>query len=474
MRKAKRFRCLVKIMDKFDNYFGLEVAHTYLKNDSLIELSDDEESQIKEGYKLRLEYTKMYVTLGPELTSKGAQGIIYELAGNPDCVVKILKRESRTTYNETKLIELLKFNNSNKQICWPLDIVRTTSGIFVGFVMSRIDGKDLSALTKRHTLVLNKYPSFNRKKQIEMILDILSQFAYLHDKNILVGDVKLENIVFDKDTFAVTLIDMDSVQAGLFNCDTTTPGYDSPEVILSRGKEKCLERFENDKYVFYKYYRDRYRSLENEYYAISVLIYRFLMGGLFPYHPGNYDGGYDACCDVDGDFDTRLEQDFMMKKCIESDFPYGLDYNSTGKSCENLNIWSHFPSFLKEAFVDAFKNNIRRTPEEWKVIFEKYLKIIDDRLPDVDTEHNSISPANVADYNSLIFKVTEIYEHRGFTMAQAAVRCIRNLGYNGLAPYIKDIVKSLKVNPNYTLGDKYKFSLIYNIGVLKKVQLEVL
>ena len=102
------------------------------------------------------------------------------------------------------------------------------------------------------------------------------------------------------------------------------------------------------------------------------------------------------------------------------------------------------------------------------------MKIIDGRLPAVDREHNSISPANVADYNSLIFKVTEIYEHRGFTMAQAVVRCVRNLGNNGLAPYIKDIVKSLKVNPNYTLGDKYKFSLVYNIGVLKKVQLEVL
>lgn len=461
-------------MDKFDNYFGLKVAHPYLKNDSLIELSDYEESQIKEGYTLWLEYNKMYVTLGPELTSKGAQGIIYEFAGNPDYVIKILKRESRTTYNETKLIELLKFNNSNKQICWPLDIVRTNSGIFVGFVMPRIDGKDLSALTKRPTLVLNKYPSFNRKKQIEMILDILRQFAYLHDKNILVGDVKLENIVFDKDTFAVTLIDMDSVQAGLFNCDTTTPGYDSPEVILSRGKEKSLERFENDKYVFYKYYRDRYRSLENEYYAISVLIYRFLMGGLFPYQQDNYDGGYDACCGVDGDFDTRLEQDFMMRKCIESDFPYGLDYNSTGKSCQNLNIWSHFPSFLKEAFVDAFKNNIRRTPEEWKVIFEKYLKLLDGRLASIDSEYNSVSPHSVADFNSLRFKITEIYEHTGFTMARSVAECVRKCGNNSLLPHMKYIVKSLKEKPVCHLGEQYKFSLIYNIGVLKKVQLEVL
>lgn len=464
-------------MDKFDNYFGLEVAHTYLKNDSLIELSEDEESQIKEGYSLRLEYNNMSVRLGPEITSKGAQGIIYELVGNPDCVIKILKRESRTTYNERKLIELLKFNNSNKNICWPLDIVRTSRGVFVGFVMPRIYGKDLSALTKRPTLILRNYPTFNRKKQIEMILSILNQFIYLHDKNILVGDVKLENIVFDKDTFNITLIDMDSVQAGLFNCDTTTPGYDSPEVILSRGKEKCTERFENDKYVFYKYYRDHYRSLDNEYYALSVLIYRFLMGGAFPYQQDNYDGGYESCCGADGDFDTRLEQDFMLRKCIESDFPYGLDYNSTGKSCQNLNIWSHFPSFLKEAFVDAFgnkNNSVRRTPEEWKVIFEKYLKIIDGRLPSIDGEFNSISPANVADYNSLIFKVTEIYEHRGFTMAQAVVRCVRNLGNNGIAPYIKDIVKALKMNPNYTLGDKYKFSLIYNIGILKKVQLEVL
>jgi hypothetical protein len=141
---------------------------------------------------------------------------------------------------------------------------------------------------------------------------------------------------------------------------------------------------------------------------------------------------------------------------------------------ERLNIWSHFPSFLKAAFVDAFGRGVRRSPQEWKVIFEKYLKIIEGRLPSIDDEYNSINPKSVADYNSLIFNVTEIYEQRGFTMAQAVVKCLRKLGNNGLVPYIKDIVKALKMNPNYTLGDKYKFSLIYNIGILKKVQLEVL
>jgi len=237
-------------IDKFDNkYFGTQVTHTYLENEAPIRLPEGVE--IKEGSVVILERENRNitnVTLGASLKS-GGQGIIYECKELPNYVIKILFDNDRTTYYKKKLRELIKFSNTNSQICWPEGVVRKND-FFIGFLMPKVVGNNLSWL-EHHTSaqILERYPNFDRKTQVKIILDVLKQFEYLHSKNILVGDVKLENIMFDEKTFSVTMVDMDSVQAGEFNCTQTTPGYDAPEVIMCQGKENYNKRFDNKDYM---------------------------------------------------------------------------------------------------------------------------------------------------------------------------------------------------------------------------------
>lgn len=479
-------------IERFEQFFGQSVKHTWLIHNPQIKLTKAEEAKIKEGGKFWLQEGQTGITLGRCISDKGQQGRIFEYAEDSRCVFKIIKAEQRTTYVEDKIKALLEFHNTNPQVCWPMDIVRSANGVFLGYAMRRVNGRDLSHLVRE--LAKGGMPYFTRKKQLEMIIDILNHLIYLHDKNILVADVKLENIAYDENTFAISMIDMDSVQAGMYNCESTTYGYDAPEVIISRGRDNYNERFEGDgNYKYLGYYAEKYRSLDNEYYAISVLLFRFLMlmfdGGDSPYRADNYDGYENDCSDEDGDVINKLEEDYALNKCIEGDFAYSTDYASTSPYCLGLNIWSHLPSFVKEAFVNTFQKQgggtVRYSPTEWKAIFERYLELMDNELPAVDPEYNSVDPNDIINYEDVKFSMnmmpvdeSEMQEQYGFTTIQAVVKCIKRLKNKALAtkliPEREKVARMLKEFPICEVGDRFRFSIIYNIGVIKKVKLEVL
>lgn len=242
-----------KELTQFDNYFGQKVDYNFLSRDSFLNLSDQEEESLKEGAVLRTVKGGERIKVGEEINSSGGQGIIYASADSR-YVIKLYKKEARTRHTAEKLKRLIQFQNTNPSICWPCDVLETYSGVFVGFIMPKVEGKNLYSLTTNPKRVMRKYPNFNRAQQIDMILETLNLFKFLHDINIIVGDVKLENIMFNSG-FNVTLIDIDSVQIDQFPCESSTPGYDAPEVILSRGPEKYAETLDDGTFKFNMYYR---------------------------------------------------------------------------------------------------------------------------------------------------------------------------------------------------------------------------
>ena len=223
----------LKELTQFDNYFGQKVDFGFLSQDSLLKLSVQEEENLKEGAILRAVKSGERIEVGEEITSRGGQGIIYA-SSDSRYIIKLYRKEARTRHTAEKLKRLIEFRNVNSSICWPCDALETYSGVFVGFIMPKVEGKNLYSLTTKPTRVMRDYPQLNRAKQVDMVLDILNLFKFLHDINVIVGDVKLENIMFNS-RFNITLIDIDSVQVEQFPCESSTPGYDAPEVILSRG-----------------------------------------------------------------------------------------------------------------------------------------------------------------------------------------------------------------------------------------------
>ena len=447
-----------KELKAFISYFGQRVDFSFLGANSIIDLPLAEENGLREGATLRLVKGKKSITLGKEISSIGGQGTIYK-SNDARYVVKIYNKRERTKYAERKLRKMIEFDNDNSRVCWPIDMVVTKGGSFVGLMMPYVIGKNLYSLTTNPVRVMRNYPSFNRLTQVNMILDMLSQFKYLHSFNVIVGDVKLENIMFD-DSFQTTLIDMDSGQVGECPCISTTPGYDAPEVILSRGLDRIADKLPDGKYEFNTYYRDFYRTMEIERYSISVLLYRFLMNGSSPYEYKDY-----------GKVNSEDKQYNNNELCIKKQFPYHTtdDKEKIGTEKE---IWSHFPSFLKEAFVNAFSKGKRYSDDEWISMFTKYKELLEsNELLKADPDCMNPFPKKSIDYADVKFEVTKKYEKSGFAMIHAVARIVKATKDENLKVHVIEIAKAL-ADASECKIDKYKFTLVYNIGLLKKVRCE--
>lgn len=451
----------LKELKRFDNYFGQRVDTNFIKGDAFLKLSDEEEEALKEGTVLRTYKGRKQVVVGKELSSSGGEGIIYE-SNDPKYVIKLYKREVRKKRTEEKIKRMIEFKNPNGGICWPVDVLETESGVFVGFMMRRVEGKTLRVLTTKPKRVMRDYPKYDRVQQVDMILQILNLFKFLHDINVIVGDVKLENIMFDS-KFNVTLVDIDSVQIEQFPCEFSTPGYDAPEVILSRGIKKYEEKMKDGNYAFNRYYRDYYRTLEIESFSLSVLIYSFLMNGIKPYEYRDY--GLISYDDVEYN-DNEL--------CVAKKFAYSADAAKTSEESQAREIWSHFPSFLKEAFVAVFSKGKRYTDEEWIMIFARYKKILESgELYNADVDCKESFPIKEVDYKTVKFRLSDIVEKNGFSMSQAILHIAKELESNQIKKRMLEISNVLKQQSEYTV-DNYRFSLVYNIGVLKKIKCEYL
>ena len=457
----------IKAQPAIEKYYGQPVDLSFLGGDAVFKLSEEERASLKEGGILRAVRGKRNVVIGSCLSEAGGQGVIYR-SDIPGCVLKIYHEKERTKFTKNKLSKILEFQNENPHICWPTDILETQSGVFVGFVMPEVQGIQLDAiLTGRADRIKNSYPQYSRLTQIEMILKMLEAFRYLHDHNILVGDIKTDNVMFHSDTFAVTLVDMDSVQIGEYYCGVSTLGYNPPEIIGCLG-EDGYEKDPEGTYLYNCYYKQRYREEKHEQFALSVLLYRFLMNGRWPY---NYE-------DLGRWEEVKNEEQDADELCLKRLFPFALSEEETAQICKNdraeTGCWSHFPSFLKEAFVDAFKNDKRHTDEEWIAIFSQYRALlVSGRLEKRDAfcMDPIPEPEHVIDYNAVTFGAMQAIERTGFAMWRVVSKIVEQIKDRQLKKHIDYIAKVLK-QENECIVDQYRFTLIYNIGVLKKIKCE--
>lgn len=439
---------------KFDGFFGEKVECDF--DYKPIAFTQEENDYLKEGAKLFCLKSKSYITVEEEISSKGGQGIIYKTSSSYK-VIKIYREEYRTKANETKLNLMIEKDLASYGLCWPTDVLYYNNK-FVGYIMPYVCGNDLYSLTSNIGRIKRKYPNYNKISQVNLILSFLKQFEYLHNNNILVGDVKLENIMFDSN-YKATLIDLDSVQIGRFACEWSTFGYDSPEIISSRGKDKLSERFSGDNkvFVFNQYYKCYYRTLKNEYFAIAVLIYRLLMNGHFPYECGDF-GQY-----FNGDRLSEEEEE-NLKLCVNFKFAYSNIQSNTNIECKEKELWSNLPSFLKDIFVDCFSLNKRLNPSEWIKVFEKYKAILlDGKISE------EAFPDEEIDYNLVKFSLENEHSEKGFVMENVIKKLIRLINDWDLIDLTKEIANALKNQSEFHIYN-YKFKLVYNIGILKKVK----
>ncbi|MGL4654577.1 MAG: protein kinase domain-containing protein [Sarcina sp.] len=272
--------------------------------------------------------------------SKGGEGTIYAFTGNNDKeVIKIYHNKVLEKHKEIsdKISYMVQKRISKEGICWPKAYVTDYKDKIIGYVMEKAYGKDMatsitaSYITKKGEFTEN----WTRVELVKIILDFLDKVKYLHDNNILIGDINQRNVMIS-DKVKVYLVDTDSYQIDdKYRCNVGMPNFTAPEII---GKK----------------YDSFTRTVKHESFAVSTLLFMVMLVGKEPY-----------ACKGGGTIEENIRN-------MSFSYPFYDDINRKTPNGKWEYIWNEFPYEIQKAFYKTFKENERLSVESWIEIFREY------------------------------------------------------------------------------------------------------
>ena len=290
------------------------------------------------------------------LTSKGTIKLTKELGSggeatvyltNTPYVAKIYKKDNITTRKFEKIQLMLTKNIKCEGVCYPVEILFNTKKEFVGYLMPPAKGQELQkSVFGPKPLFLKKFPNWKKRDTVELCVTILEKLKYLHDRNIILGDINPANIlvVSPKEVY---FVDTDSYQVEDYPCPVGTNNYTAPEI-------------QN------KHFSDFLRTKGNEYFAVATLLFMIMLPGKPPY---SQQGGEDPISNI-------MKMDFS--------YPFGDNSNKKTPDGPWRYIWSHLTYDLKKDFYNTFRKGgehsleqNRLSVDEWLPTFKYYLELLD-------------------------------------------------------------------------------------------------
>ncbi|WP_288878783.1 protein kinase domain-containing protein [uncultured Megasphaera sp.] len=274
----------------------------------------------------------------------GGEGIIYTT--NTPYVAKIYKKENNTKRRYEKIKLMLSKNLKCEGVCYPVSALYNSQQEFVGYMMPQAKGKELQKSIFIKQLFLKNFPRWKKRDTVELCITILEKIKYLHDRNIVMGDINPANIlvVSPKEVY---FVDTDSYQVEDFPCPVGTINYTAPEIQRQR-------------------FSTFLRTMGNENFAVATLLFMIMLPGKPPY---SQQGGEDP-----------------INNIIRMDFSYPLGDSSNKKTPDGpwRYIWSHLTYDLKNAFYNTFRQggeysteSKRLTVNDWLSLFSYYLDLLD-------------------------------------------------------------------------------------------------
>jgi len=287
------------------------------------------------------------------LLSRGGEGEVYLLDQFPDLVCKIYKQGKLTDLKKQKLELMLAKPVNCPGICWPTDLVYNKKGEFVGYVMPKAAGVVLGNTLFIKPKLQKTFPGWNRKDLAKLCIAILEKINYLHERNVIIGDINQLNILI-KNSEEVYFVDTDSYQIENFPCPVGMATFTPPE----------LQKKHN--------FSDFLRSFENEYFSVATMLFMIMLPGKAPY--------------------DQLDGESIKDNILNGDFSYplkGISNKKTPKGAWRF-MWSHLNFNLKFAFynsfnkvkylenkqqemVTPFRENKRLSCQQWINLFQEYL-----------------------------------------------------------------------------------------------------
>ncbi|MBR1647213.1 MAG: zinc-ribbon domain containing protein [Selenomonadaceae bacterium] len=277
-----------------------------------------------------------------EEVGSGGEGSVYKTDFD-GYVAKIYKPEKITRLRHEKLKLMLSKDINCEGVCFPLAMIHNQRNEFVGYLMRAASGKDLGKSVFMPMLLKKYFPKWNRVDTVQLCVTILKKIKYLHDRNVILGDINPYNILVVSPT-EVYFVDTDSYQVEGFICPVGMPLFTAPEL-------------QKKKYGL--------RTLGNENFAVTTLLFMIMHPGKPPY----------AMQDGEG----------IVENIIKGEFSYPLGERKTGKVPQGpwRFCWSHLTYKIKEAFYETFWRDGMYHDEKnrpgtgfWLRLFEYYLKLL--------------------------------------------------------------------------------------------------
>jgi len=298
----------------------------YIENDQYI--SDVRKQDIPESIAYVFSPRFGHLKLGNERAFYGGEGDVYRTYNK--LLFKRLKPEYLTYQNYKKISRMLEISLTNDQIVWPKDIVYYDD-IFVGYLMNEIT--DAMSMDDLRDIGFGQYSPIDR---IKIVIQFMKNVDYLHQRDILVGDMKFDNILVKSPT-EVYIIDTGSFQVDDYPC--LVFNYEFSEKEFSKDELK-----------------QTLRSVDSEYYPIYKIIFEILVLKSPYYSPNQIEIGGE---------ETR-------------EFTYPLSLDSIGeKTPAHLRFWMGLSEDIRLCFFQYFVNRRITYLQDLIPAFEKFLSIIE-------------------------------------------------------------------------------------------------
>ncbi len=178
-----------------------------------------------------------YLKLDKSRDYSGGEGACYRTYNGFFC--KLYFKKHQTYVNYKKLQAMVEMGCDTPFISWPLDILYVKNH-FVGYLMRELtDTRSVDALRD------DNFSGFGILDRFVIVRNFLASVAYLHERGILVGDMKLDNILV-RPNKEVYIIDAGSFQFDDYACDVCHKEY--TERIYTGDQLKRILRSEREEY----------------------------------------------------------------------------------------------------------------------------------------------------------------------------------------------------------------------------------
>ncbi len=276
-----------------------------------------------------------------DLVGSGGEGAVYDCNYRNNYVVKVYHKGQLNKLRLKKIFLMEKKQIKYDGLCWPEKVVFSEKGEPIGYLMKKVNGKPLSSIFDCDESVLQEFPTWKKQDLINLTIDILQKVQYLHLFGILIGDLRLKNIVID-DKGVPCLVDIDSCQIDNLPCPIGFPDFTPPE----------LQHVE---------FKKQLRTYQNESFSCSVLLFKLLFCGLHPY-------------------DQRNGADTIEEEISSCSFPYPQnakgDFSRIPWGGYDA-MWKHTPFQIQTFLYDIFKNGNRYSIQEMILMLKTYNQFLD-------------------------------------------------------------------------------------------------